>query len=37
MADVLQRMANRNALAHIGDPVAWQREMREDKALPDRE
>ncbi len=36
-ADILQRMADRKALAHIGDPVEWQRELRQDRALPDRE
>jgi hypothetical protein len=35
-ADILQRMADRNALAHLGDPVEWQRELRKDRALPDR-
>lgn len=37
MAAVLRRMANRNALAHIADPVEWQREIREDRPLRDRE
>lgn len=36
-ADILQRMSDRKALAHIGDPVEWQRELRQDRALPDRE
>jgi hypothetical protein len=36
MASVLQRMADRNALSHISDPVAWQKEIRKDRSLPDR-
>jgi len=34
-AKILQRMADRNALAHISDPVKWQREIRQDRPLPD--
>ena len=37
MAAILQRMANRQALSHITDPIAWQREIREDRPLPGRE
>jgi len=37
MASALQRMADRNALADIADPIAWQREIREDRPLPGRE
>ena len=37
MAAVLQRMADRNALSHIDDPAAWQREIRKDRPLPGRE
>ncbi|MBK8639463.1 MAG: hypothetical protein IPN92_14755 [Chromatiaceae bacterium] len=37
MAAILQRMADRNALSHFADPVAWQREIRKDRPLPDRE
>ncbi len=37
MAAILQRMADRNALSHITDPVAWQREIRKDRPLPGRE
>ena len=37
MAAILQRMADRNALADIDDPVKWQREIREDRPLPGRE
>jgi len=37
-AEILQRMADRNALAaQISDPVKWQREIRQDRALPGRE
>jgi hypothetical protein len=37
MAAILQRIADRQALSHIVDPVAWQREIREDRPLPGRE
>ncbi|MCO5763234.1 MAG: hypothetical protein NHG36_17285 [Chromatiaceae bacterium] len=37
MAAILQRMADRNALSHIVDPVAWQKEIRKDRPLPGRE
>ena len=37
MAAILQRMADRQALSHIVDPIAWQREIREDRPLPGRE
>lgn len=37
MAAVLQRMADRNALSHIDDPIAWQQETRKDRPLPGRE
>lgn len=37
MASVLQRMADREALPMISDPVAWQQEAREDRPLPGRE
>ena len=37
MAAILQRMADRNALFHIVDPVAWQQEIRKDRPLPGRE
>ncbi|MDM8525723.1 hypothetical protein QUF80_20315 [Desulfococcaceae bacterium HSG8] len=36
-AEILQRMADRNALAHISDPVKWQRQVRQDRALPGRD
>jgi len=37
MAAILQRMADRNALSQITDPVAWQREIRQDRSLAGRE
>jgi len=37
MAAILQRMADRNALSQITDPVAWQREIRQDRILAGRE
>nr|VFJ70920.1 MAG: hypothetical protein BECKFW1821B_GA0114236_12023 [Candidatus Kentron sp. FW] len=37
MTTILQRMADRQALSHITDPVAWQREIRKDRPLPGRE
>jgi hypothetical protein len=35
--DALARIAARDGLAGIEDPVAWQRELREDRPLPGRE
>lgn len=37
MAAILQRMADRNALSQIDDPAAWQREIRHDRPLADRD
>ncbi len=37
IASILQRMADRNALSHITDPVAWQQEIRQDRTLVGRE
>jgi hypothetical protein len=37
IASILQRMADRNALSHITDPVAWQQEIRQDRVLIGRE
>lgn len=37
MASILQRMAERQALSSITDPVAWQREIREDRSVLGRE
>ncbi|MCK5720221.1 MAG: hypothetical protein KAH84_09780 [Thiomargarita sp.] len=33
MANILQRMADRQALFHISDPVTWQREIRKEHPL----
>ncbi|MGF1676590.1 MAG: hypothetical protein ACFCUV_23370 [Rivularia sp. (in: cyanobacteria)] len=35
MAAVLEKLAQAQAFANI-DPVAWQREIRQDRELPDR-
>lgn len=37
MARALERLAASNALAHIKDPVAWQKEIRKDRPLPYRD
>jgi len=37
MAEILGRLAAKNALKHIEDPLAWEREMRVDRPLPGRE
>jgi len=37
IARVLKRMAERKALSEIKDPAAWQREIRRDRALPERD
>jgi len=37
MAEALAELAHRGTFAEISDPVAWQRELRSDRALPDRE
>ena len=36
MADALSELAQRGTLAAGLDPAAWQREVRTDRALPDR-
>lgn len=33
---IMQRIRTRNPFQDISDPVAWQREMREDVKLPGR-
>jgi hypothetical protein len=33
----LERLAARGTFAEIEDPVAWQREVRQDRPLPGRE
>jgi hypothetical protein len=37
MATALEQLAAVNALADLTDPVAWERETRQDRPLPDRE
>lgn len=37
MADILEKLAALPAFADIDDPVAWQREVRKDRSLPERE
>jgi hypothetical protein len=37
MATLLEHLAARGALSDITDPVMWQRELRQDRALPGRE
>jgi hypothetical protein len=37
MAEALATLAQRGTFAEITDPVAWQRELRAERALPDRE
>ena len=36
MAEALALLADRGTFASITDPVAWQREVRHERALPDR-
>ena len=37
MAQALTRLAQLGGVTAIPDPVSWQREIRADRALPDRE
>lgn len=36
MAEALEKLAKTNAFADV-EPVEWQREIRQDRSLPDRE
>ncbi len=36
-AEILRRMADRNTLGNISEPVEWQREIRQDNVLDGRE
>lgn len=36
MAGALEALAREGGLASIPDPVAWQREVRQDRPLPER-
>ncbi len=37
MAEVLAELARRDTFTAIPDPVGWQRQLRAERALPDRE
>jgi hypothetical protein len=37
MAEALAALARRGTFAEITDPVQWQRELRAERELPDRE
>ena len=37
MAAALEQLAAARALAGIAEPAAWEREVRQDRTLPDRE
>ncbi len=37
LLEIMERIRARNPFKAISDPVAWQREMREDVVLPGRE
>jgi hypothetical protein len=37
MAVLLEQLAQVHALADIADPAAWEREIRQDRVLPDRD
>jgi hypothetical protein len=37
LASIMNRIRTRNPFKRIKDPVAWQREMREDVKLPGRD
>ncbi|MDE0080124.1 MAG: hypothetical protein OXO50_21580 [Caldilineaceae bacterium] len=37
MAEVLAELARRDTFSTIPDPVAWQKELRAERALPDRD
>lgn len=37
MAESLQEIAREGGLSSIFDPVAWQRDLRNDRILPQRE
>ena len=36
MADILESLADAGGISSIPDPVAWQRETRQDPSLPKR-
>jgi len=37
MAEALEKLAALNVFSEVSDPAAWQREQRQDRALPDRD
>jgi hypothetical protein len=37
LADILRRLAQENAVPSVPDPAVWQKEIRQDRALPGRE
>lgn len=37
MAEALDALVQRGTFTEISDPVAWQRELRAERVLPDRE
>ena len=37
MAAILEKLAKRGAFSAIADPANWQRTLRRDRALPERE
>jgi hypothetical protein len=37
MAALLEKLAERGAFSAVTDPVSWQRELRQERALPGRE
>ena len=37
MAEALAELARRGTFAEIADPVAWQRQLRSERTLPDRD
>ena len=36
LADLMAEASAKNLFSHIEDPVAWQQEVRKDRALPNR-
>ena len=37
MAEALKQLAASHALANLTDPVSWEREVRRERPLPDRD
>ena len=37
MAALLEKLAKRGTFSAISEPIQWQRELRQDRALPGRE